>query len=106
MRSMAPKRSHVQDGKKGAVIRIRVMPRSSQNRIVEILGDGTVKIHLTAPPVEGKANLALLKFLAKVLDVPISHLEIVSGASGREKLVSVIEMDAEILHREILEHIG
>jgi uncharacterized protein len=103
---MAPRDFRLHDGKKGAALALRVTPRASKNEIVEILSDGTVKIHLTAPPVEGKANDALLKFLAEVLKVPASHLEIVAGAGGRDKLVSVIDMDSATLHKRILEHIS
>ncbi len=95
---------HLHDGKSGAALAVRVTPRASRNKIIEVLSDGTVKVHLTAPPVEGKANEALLKFLADVLDVPVSHLDIVAGATGRDKLVSVIDMDAQTLHRKIVEN--
>jgi uncharacterized protein (TIGR00251 family) len=93
------------DGKKGAALAVRVTPRASKNEIVEILSDGTVKVHLTAPPVEGKANMALLKFLANVLDIPMKQLEVVAGATGRDKLISVIDMDADTLHKKIVNHI-
>jgi uncharacterized protein (TIGR00251 family) len=95
---------HLHNGKSGAALAVRVTPRASRNKIIEVLSDGTVKVHLTAPPVEGKANEALLKFLADVLDVPVSHLDIVAGATGRDKLVSVIDMDAQTLHRKIVEN--
>ena len=97
---------HLHDGKKGAALAVRVTPRASKNEIVDILGDGTVKVHLTAPPVEGKANEALLKFLAKVLEISPSQLEIVAGASGRDKLISVIDMDARTVHKKIVEHMS
>ena len=97
---------HLHDGKKGAALAVRVTPRASRNKIVDILSDGTVKVHLTAPPVEGKANQALIKFLAKVLDVPPNQLEVVAGATGRDKLISVIDMDADTLHKKIVDHIG
>jgi uncharacterized protein len=94
------------DGKKGSALAVRVTPRASKNEIVEILSDGTVKVHLQAPPVEGKANEALLKFLAGILGVPVSHLEIVAGNTGRDKLISVVDMDADTLHNKVLTHIG
>lgn len=97
---------HMHDGKKGAALAVRVTPRASRNEIVDILRDGTIKVHLTAPPLEGKANSALLKFLAKVLDVPQKRLEVVAGATGRDKLISVIDMDADTLHQKILDRIG
>jgi len=96
---------HLHDGQKGAALAIRVTPRASKNEIVDILSDGTVKIQLTAPPVEGQANEALVKFLSKVLDVPISSLEIVAGDTGRDKLVSIKDLDAEVVHHKILENI-
>jgi len=103
---MAPRKFHLHDGKKGAALAVWVTPRASKNEIVEVLNDGTVKVHLTAPPVNGKANEALIKFLADILEVPTSRLEIVAGAGGRDKLISVMEMDAHTLHKKIVEHIS
>jgi hypothetical protein len=101
---MGTKQYHLHDGQKGSAVAIRVTPRASRNEIVEILGDGTVKVRLTAPPVEGQANAALLAFLSKVLDVPPSRLEIVAGANGRDKLVSIVDLDSETVHQRILAH--
>jgi uncharacterized protein len=103
---MSPRDFHLHDGKKGAALALRVTPRASKNEIVEVLIDGTVKVHLTAPPVEGKANEALLKFMSEVLDVPLSCLDIVAGAGGRDKLIAVTDMDASVLHKKIVEHIS
>jgi uncharacterized protein (TIGR00251 family) len=94
------------DLKVGTTIAVRVTPRANKNKIAEISGDGTIRIRLTAPPVEGKANTALLKFLAKVLDVPLSKLEIISGVNGRDKRVFVIGMERAALHRRILKYMG
>jgi uncharacterized protein (TIGR00251 family) len=58
---------------------------------------GRLKIRLTAPPVDGAANEALEKFLAVVLSVPRSHIEIVSGHTSRDKSVRITGMsDAEV----------
>ncbi|MEW6094134.1 MAG: DUF167 domain-containing protein [Chloroflexota bacterium] len=103
---MQERQFHLHDGKKGAALAVRVTPRARKNEIVEVLNDGTVKIRLTAPPVNGKANVALLKFLAEVLEVPVSRLEVVAGATGRDKLISVVDMDAITLHRKIVKHLG
>jgi hypothetical protein len=102
---MPSRKFHMHDGKKGAAVAVRVTPRASRNEIVEILSDGTVKVHITAPPVQGEANEALLKFLAQVLEVPRSRLDIVAGATGRDKIISVIDMDAETLHARIVKHV-
>ena len=93
------------DGKKGAALAIRVKPRGKRNEISEVLSDGTIKIQLTAPPVEGKANQALLQFLSATLEVPVSRLEIVAGTHGKDKLVSVLDMDPAILNQKILNSI-
>jgi uncharacterized protein (TIGR00251 family) len=103
---MGPRSFHLHDGKKGAALAVRVTPRASKNEIVDILSDGTVKVHLTAPPVEGKANEALIKFLADVLEIPVKQLEIVAGGTGRDKLISVIDMDAKTVHKKIVDHMG
>jgi len=94
------------NGEKGAALAIRVTPRASKNEIKEVLNDGTVRIRLTAPPVEGKANEALITFLADVLDVPRSKIEIVAGETGRDKLVSILGLDAETVHARILHHLA
>jgi hypothetical protein len=103
---MSTRKYRLHDGKKGAALAVRVTPRASRNEIVEILSDGTVKVHITAPPVEGKANEVLIKFLAEVLDVPASRIDVVAGATGRDKLISVVDMDAETLHEKILDNIS
>jgi uncharacterized protein (TIGR00251 family) len=103
---MSPRTFHLHDGKKGSAIAVRVTPRASKNEIVEVLNDGTIKVHLVAPPVEGKANEALVKFLAQVLGVTASRIEVVAGANGRDKLFSVLEMDAATVHKKIVEHLG
>ncbi len=101
-----PKRNfHLHDGKVGAAIAVRVTPRASRNGIAEILSDGTIKIHVAAPPVDGEANDELIRYLADVLNVPKSRLEIVAGQSGRDKIISVLDMDAETVHKRILAHL-
>lgn len=103
---MSSRQFHLHNGKKGAALAIRVTPRSRRNEVSGILHDGTVKIRLTAPPVEGKANQALVSFLAKILGTSKSKIEIVAGTTGRDKLVSVLDMDADTVHERILEKLS
>lgn len=103
---MSPRKYRLHDGQKGAALAVRVTPKASQNQITEITHDGTVKIHITAVPEDGKANEELIKFLSDVLGVPKSRIEVVAGASGRDKLVSVLDMDAVTLHEKIVKHLG
>lgn len=101
-----PKRNfHLHDGKSGSALAVRITPRASRNEIVEVLADGTIKIHIAAPPVDGEANAQLIAFLAEVLNIPKSRLEIVAGQSGRDKLISVLDMDAETAHKRIVAHL-
>ncbi|MBN2502850.1 MAG: YggU family protein [Anaerolineales bacterium] len=99
---MPTKKFKMSNGKRGAALAIRVTPRASKNEIVEVLSDQTIKVRLTAPPVEGKANEALVEFLAEVLGVPKSKIEIVAGMNGRDKLVSIVDVDSEEVHKKIL----
>ncbi len=102
---MTKRKFQLHDGKKGAALAVRVTPRASKNKIVEVLEDGTLKVHLAAPPVDDEANLELLKFMGEVLGVPKSRLDIVAGATGRDKLIAVIDMDAETAHKRILAYL-
>jgi hypothetical protein len=72
----------------GIDLKVRVIPRSSKNQVGGVRQDALV-VKLTAPPVDGKANHALLKFLAKRLGIAPSLLSIEKGASARDKLVQI-----------------
>ena len=93
---------HLHDGKKGAALAIRITPRASKNKVVEILSDGTVKVHLTTDPSDQNTNDLLIKFLSQKLNISQDRLEIVAGDKGRDKLVSVLDMDADVLYQTIL----
>jgi uncharacterized protein len=103
---VADREFRLHDGKKGAALAIRVTPRASKNEISEILSDGTVKIHLTASSAENKMNQALVEFLSQVLEIPTGNIDIVVGSSSHDKLVSVIDLDADMVHQRILRHIA
>lgn len=100
---MPQRKFHLHDGQRGAALAVRITPRASRNEISGILSDGTVKIRLTAPLVEGKANAALVNFLAGVIGIPVNQIEIVAGETGRDKLVSILDMDADTVHKRILQ---
>jgi uncharacterized protein len=103
---MAERRFNLHDGKKGSALAVRITPRASRNEIVELLEDGTIKIRIAAPPADNEANEALINFLSEILGVPKSRLDIVAGATGRDKLISVLDMDADTAHQRILAHLG
>jgi uncharacterized protein (TIGR00251 family) len=67
---------------------VRVQPRASRNEIAGTSGTA-LRVRLTAPPVEGAANEALVEFLAAELGVPRRHVRIVAGAASRNKIVEI-----------------
>jgi uncharacterized protein (TIGR00251 family) len=82
------------------VLAVRVQPRSSKEAVAGI-SEGVVRIRLTAPPVEGKANEALLKFLSKKLGVSKGALELVAGDHGRNKLIRIAGLSCEEIHARL-----
>lgn len=78
----------------GVRLSIRVQPRASRTEVAGLHGD-TLRVRLSAPPVDGAANEALLKFLAERLSVRRSAVQLISGATSRSKLVSVAGIDLE-----------
>ena len=82
----------VSEGKDGARFAVRVVPRASRTAMVGVIGEGAdaaVKIELQAPPVEGRANEALVEFLAESLGVRRADVAIAAGEHGRNKVVVV-----------------
>ncbi|MFH1825850.1 MAG: DUF167 domain-containing protein [bacterium] len=69
------------------IFKVRVIPNAKHNKIVQ--EPGRLKVYLTAPAVEGKANKALIKFLAEYFDVKKSKIKIVKGSKSRDKIVEV-----------------
>lgn len=67
------------------LLRLRVQPRASRDEIVGAYGDEALKVRITAPPVGGKANAHLQKYLAKIFAVPRADVVLVSGETGRDK---------------------
>ncbi len=82
-------------GEGGAALSIKVVPRASKNEIVSFMSDDTLKVRVTAPPVEGAANEAVINLLADALSVPKSKVNIVAGETHSQKLVSVIGLTAD-----------
>jgi uncharacterized protein (TIGR00251 family) len=86
-----------------AVLSIRVQPRSSETGVAGIMDDGTIKVRLNAPPVEGKANEALIAYLADILDIKKSAIEIKSGHSARLKVLKIEGLSQETVTKRIQE---
>ena len=83
-----------------ATLSVRVQPRASRNEVAGWVGE-SLKIKLTAPPVEGAANEACLAFLAKLLDLAPSRLAITQGARSRTKVVRITGLTQGEVHAKL-----
>jgi uncharacterized protein (TIGR00251 family) len=73
---------------KDIILKIYLQPRSSKNEIVGPFKDG-IKVKVTSPPVEGKANETLIRFLAKEIGISPSCIEMIKGRHSREKTLRI-----------------
>lgn len=86
---------------KGTLVKVYLQPKSSKNEIVGPFRDG-IKIKITSPPIEGKANEALIRFLSKEFEIPRAQIEIIKGRHSREKTLRI----SGILNQEGLKKLG
>ena len=96
-----PRNLKFESGKGGAALAIRVTLHAHQNEIKKILQDGTIRINIDSSSGGDKENQELVRYLAEVLGVGESEIEIIAGQQGRNKLVSVYGLDTEIVNRRI-----
>jgi len=75
------------------LIKVKIIPNSSKNDI--IIEDGVIKVKVTAQPIENKANKAMIELLSKKFKVPKSNIEIVRGATAKEKTLLIKSVDTE-----------
>jgi uncharacterized protein (TIGR00251 family) len=91
---------HILEQPGGASFIVRVLPRAKKNAITGELG-GALKLSLTSPPIEGRANEACIEFSAKLLKVPRSSVTIASGQSSRQKVIRGSGLSAEAVREKI-----
>jgi uncharacterized protein (TIGR00251 family) len=97
---------NITDARSGAALTVKIVPKASRTEIAGIEEDGTLKVRLTAPPVEGKANDELIAFLAHILDIRPQQLEIIAGHNTREKLISVFDVSTTEVDERIRAHLA
>ena len=78
----------VNETAKGVTFVVKVQPRARKNAIIGAVGDA-LKLALTAPPVDGRANQAVIEFFAGLFEIPRSSVTIASGATSRNKVVRI-----------------
>jgi uncharacterized protein len=84
----------------GITFSIKVHPRAKKNAITGEVGDA-LKVALTAPPVDGKANEACIDFFAKLLEVPRSSVSIAAGQAGRNKVIRIVGLSAVEIEKRL-----
>jgi len=92
----------VRQGRQGVVFRVHVVTRATKNEVAGVHGQA-LKIRLQAPPADGAANAALVEFVARLLDVPLRQVEILSGHTARDKTLSVMNVGKEAVERKLEE---
>ena len=85
----------IQEVEGGVEIVIHAQPRASRSEVVGLHGDA-LKVRLAAPPVDGAANLELIRVMAKVLGVPKSSVEVTRGHSSKSKVVRVAGLAVDV----------
>jgi uncharacterized protein len=93
----------INDHPLGATFSVRVQPRAARTAITGTMGDA-LKVTLSAPPVDGRANVALVEFLSEVFSVPRSAVQVVTGERSRNKVIRVTGRTAGELQRMLREH--
>jgi uncharacterized protein (TIGR00251 family) len=90
----------INDSPSGITFAVKVHPRAKRNGITGEVGDA-LKLALTAPPVEGRANDACIEYLANVLDVPRSSVTIAAGQNSRNKVIRVAGLTAQEVRQRL-----
>lgn len=87
----------LKETKDGQVLTLRISPNASKNEIIKT-PEG-IKIKITAQPIDGKANKALVEFLAKQFKVPKSYFEIIRGETSKDKTILINNIDTEKINQ-------
>ena len=90
----------IRDTPAGATFQVKVHPRARKNAITGVVGDA-LKLALTAPPVEGRANEAAIAYLAEFLNVARSSVTIAAGESSRQKLIRIAGLSAAQVEQKL-----
>ena len=90
-----------EDGKilESCTITVHISPGSRKTEIIGINSDGSIRIKIAAPPVEGKANAELFNFLGKLLNMPLTRIHLIHGEKSKHKFVKIVGLSLEEVHR-------
>ena len=94
----------IHESAKGLTFNIKVHPRARKNAITGAIGDA-LKLSVTAPPVEGKANHAVIEFFADLFAIPRSSVTIASGETSRNKVVLIAGVSKPVAEQRLVENL-
>lgn len=94
----------VQESAKGITFAVKVHPRARKNAITGVVGE-TLKLALTAPPIDGKANQAVIEFFADLFAIPRSSVTIASGETSRNKIVRIAGVSKPVAEQKLAENL-
>jgi len=100
---MIGRKFDLHDGDKGSALAVRIKTRKGKQQIVKILKDGTVVINLSGKTEN--SNQELIKFLSKKFSIAQKQFDIIAGAEGNEKLISILDVDSEEIQELVLNNL-
>ena len=90
----------IHESAKGVGFAVKVQPRARKNAITGTVGDA-LKLALTAPPIEGRANQAVIDFFAELFQIPRSSVTIASGETSRNKVVRIAGLGRAVVENRL-----
>jgi uncharacterized protein (TIGR00251 family) len=94
----------IQESAKGVTFAVKVHPRARKNAITGVVGDA-LKLALTSPPVEGKANQAVIEFFAELFAISRSSITIASGETSRNKVIRVAGLSKQTVEQRLADNL-
>jgi uncharacterized protein (TIGR00251 family) len=91
----------VRENTKGVTLAVKVQPRAQKNAVAGVVGEA-LKLALTAPPVEGRANEAVVEFVAELFRIPRSSVTIASGLSSRNKVIRLTGVSRPAVEQRLM----
>jgi len=101
---MVDPKLHLHSGRTGSAITVSVIVGAPKTEIVNILDDGTLEIALAVPKFGKKADDTLIHYLAHKLGVKPEKVEIIAGIKGRDKLITILDIDTETVQSRLIRH--
>jgi uncharacterized protein (TIGR00251 family) len=101
---MVIKSSRFHNGRRGSALTIQVVPQSNENKLTNILEDGTLKIKIKAPLAGGEADKMLVDYLEMIFDVQKYQIEIIAGEKGVDKIIAILDVDPDEIQKRIMNY--